>query len=606
MRFTDLKKRNDAVEVSADSRDRTDAIANTVCIQDGRRGFRFAHPVQIVVARRADEVVPALHTIETAVTQHRRYAAGFISYEAAAAYDLAVHQPAPDLPLLWFGLYAQAEPIHDWQSLISNEFAPDAYTVGPWQPALSRADYERAVARIKDYLARGHSYQVNYTFPLHADFDGDPWALFTHLATAQQAEYAAFINTGRFVIGSASPELFFQLDGHRLSAKPMKGTAMRGRTLAEDEACIAGLRQSEKNRAENLMVVDLIRNDMGRVAQVGSVAVPRLFEVERYPTLLQMTSTVTARTTTSVTEILARMFPCASITGAPKVRTMEIIRELEPQPRGVYTGAIGFIGPDRQARFSVAIRTVLVDRERRQAGYGVGSGLVWDSDTASEYEECRLKARVLTTPRPWFQLLEALLWEPDSGYFLWAEHWARLADTAVYFNVPLDRVAIEAGLANRALTLNQASKVRLRINLNGAFSLEVEPLERGVLPQPVRVGLAREPVDSGMIWLYHKTTRREIYDAARATRPDCDEVILWNERGELTEACTANVVLEDRAGDWVTPPVMSGLLAGTFRGKLLTIGRIRERVLTRADLAEARGLYLINAVRKWQETVLIS
>ncbi|HOW76910.1 MAG TPA: bifunctional anthranilate synthase component I family protein/class IV aminotransferase [Candidatus Competibacteraceae bacterium] len=410
---------------------------------------------------------------------------------------------------------------------------------------------------------------------------------------------------GRFVIGSASPELFFQLDGERLTAKPMKGTAPRGRTLAEDTAQIASLRQSEKNRAENLMIVDMIRNDLGRVAQIGSVAVPQLFAVERYPTLLQMTSTVTARTQASVAEILTQMFPCASITGAPKVRTMQIIRELEPYPRGVYTGAIGLIGPDRQAQFSVAIRTVLIDQHRQQARYGVGSGLVWDSDAADEYAECRLKARVLTTPRPSFQLLEALLWEPNSGYFLLAAHLERLMETAAYFGVPLDRLAIEASLADQALTLKEASKIRLRVDLDGRFTLEAEPLARGALPQPVRVGLAREPVDSGYLWLYHKTTRREVYAAARASRLDCDEVILWNERGELTEAGTANLVL-DLAGDWVTPPVQSGLLAGTFRGALLAQGRIRERVLTCADLGQARGIYLINAVRQWQSAILMA
>lgn len=553
---------------------------------------------------RTDEVVPALLAIEAAVTQHRQYAAGFISYEAAGAYDLAVHAPMPDLPLLWFGLYEQAEPVNDWSSLLSNEVLPAAGPVGHWQPMLSRTDYEQAVWRIKEYFGRGHSYQVNYTFPLQATFAGDPWALFATLAAAQQAEYAAFIDTGRFVIGSASPELFFQLDGDRLSAKPMKGTDCRGRTLAEDEAHIARLRQSEKNRAENLMIVDMIRNDMGRVAQIGSVMVPRRFEVERYPTLLQMTSTVTARSSASLVEILARMFPCASITGAPKVRTMAIIRELEPRPRGVYTGAIGFIGPDRQARFSVAIRTVLADRERQQASYSVGSGLVWDSDPVGEYEECLLKAQALTTPRPSFQLLEALLWEPDRGYFLREEHLARLTDTAVYFGVPLDRPAIESQLADLALTLSAASKIRLRVYQDGAFKLEVESLTQGALPSPVRVGLAREPVHSSTIWLYHKTTRREMYDAARTARPDCDEVILWNERGELTEACTANIVLE-MTGDWVTPPVMSGLLAGVFRGALLTDGRIRERILTRADVCRAQGIYLVNAVRRWQKATFI-
>ena len=571
-------------------------MSDTVFIQEGSRGLRFASPGRIVAAMRPDEVVPALRVIETAVTQHRHHAAGFIGYEAAAAHGLTVHAPVPDLPLLWFGLYEKVSVIETGASEFLNPSPSAAYATGPWQPAIGRAAYETVVSRVKDYLARGHTYQVNYTFPLRAAFDGEPLAFLADLAAAQRTEYAAFIDAGRFAICSASPELFFQLDGERLTAKPMKGTAARGCTLAEDEARSAELRQSEKNRAENLMIVDMLRNDLGRIARVGSVTVPRLFEVERYPTLLQMTSTVTARTDASVAEILASLFPCASITGAPKVRSMEIIRELEPRPRGVYTGAIGFIGPERQARFSVAIRTVLIDRERRRATYGVGGGLVWDSDAGGEYEECLLKARVLTARRPSFQLLESLLWEPGNGYFLLEAHLARLADTAVYFNVPLDRSAIEVRLTELASTLSEASKIRLRVKPDGAFVVATEPLAQGTPPQPTRVGLAKTPVDSGAIWLYHKTTRRELYDAARASRPDCDEVILWNERGELTEASMANVVLELGDG-WVTPPVTSGLLAGTFRNWLLATGQIRERVLTRADLRAARRVALINSVR---------
>ncbi len=576
----------------------------TAFIQEGSRGLRFASPARIVVAMQPDDVVPALQAIEAAVNQHHQYAAGFISYEAAAAYGLAVHAPLPDLPLLWFGLYEKVEVIEDWAAGIANPPSPTSYTVGQWQAALDRAAYATVVHRIRDYLACGHSYQVNYTFPLQASFDGEPSALFADLAAAQQGKHAAFIDTGWFAICSASPELFFRLDGERLTTKPMKGTAARGHTLVEDEARIAGLRQSEKNRAENLMIVDMLRNDLGRVAQVGSVTVPQLFEVERYPTLLQMTSTVTARTQASVVEILASLFPCASITGAPKVRTMQIIRELEPRPRGVYTGAIGFIGPGRRARFNVAIRTVLVDRERRQAIYGVGGGLVWDSDAGGEYEECLLKARVLTTRRPSFQLLESLLWEPDNGYFLLEAHLARLADTAVYFNVPLDQSAIKRRLTELASMLREPVKIRLRISLDGVFAVEAAPLTQGVLSRPARVGLARAPVDSDTVWLYHKTTRRELYDAARASRPDCDEVVLWNERGELTEASTANVAL-DLDGEWFTPPVTSGLLAGTFRNGLLATGQIRERILTPADLRAARRIALINSVRKWRAAILV-
>jgi para-aminobenzoate synthetase / 4-amino-4-deoxychorismate lyase len=574
-------------------------------VQDGARGLRFITPTRVVVAKRPDEVIPALHVVEAAVDRQHCHAVGFIAYEAAAACDLAVHAPPPDWPLLWFGLYETVAIFDDWAANLADGSSPAAYTVGAWQPTLDRAAHERAVERIKDYLVRGHTYQVNHTFPLRASFTGDPWAFFLDLAAAQQGQYAAFIDTGPLAICSASPELFFRLDGDRLTARPMKGTAPRGRTLAEDESRIAELRRSEKNRAENLMIVDMIRNDLGRVAEIGSVAVPRLFEVERYPTLLQMTSTVTARTQASVAEILAHIFPCASITGAPKVRTMEIIRELEPQPRGIYTGAIGFIAPGRRAQFNVAIRTVLIDRERQQASYGVGSGLVWDSDAATEYAECVLKARVLTERRPSFQLLEALLWEPDSGYFLLAAHLERLANTAVYFQVPLDRPAIEACLTEQARTLTEPGKIRLRVALDGRFTVEVESLARDAGPRPNRVGLAREPVDSNTIWLYHKTTQREVYAAARASRPDCDEVILWNERGELTEASTANLVL-DLNGAWVTPPVTSGLLAGTFREWLLATGQIREQVLTRVDLRQARRIALVNSVRRWGEAVLVS
>ncbi len=579
-------------------------MPSIVVIQAEGRWLRFSAPARVVTAMRPDEVVPALQAIETAVDQCRLHAVGFIAYEAAAAYGLAVHAPLPDLPLLWFGLYEGVEATATWIPDLAHASASASCSVGPWRPAIGRATYETVVGRVKDYLARGHSYQVNYTFPLRAAFDGEPLSFFADLVAAQATEYAAFIDTGRFAVCSISPELFFRLDGERLTAKPMKGTAARGRTLAEDEGRISALRQSEKNRAENLMIVDMLRNDLGRVARVGSVTVPRLFEVERYPTLLQMTSTVTARTGASVVEILANLFPCASITGAPKVRSMEIIRELEPQPRGVYTGAIGCIGPGRQARFSVAIRTALIDRERRQATYGVGGGLVWDSDPGDEYEECLLKARVLTTRRPTFQLLETLLWEPGSGYFLLAAHLARLADSAVYFNVPFDRSAIEARLTELALTLREASKIRLLVKLDGAFTVETALLAQGALPGPARVGLARTPVDSSTIWLYHKTTRRELYDAARASRPDCDEVILWNERGELTEASTANVAL-DLDGEWVTPPVTSGLLAGAFRGWLLAVGQIRERVLTLADLHAARRIVLINSVRKWRAATLV-
>lgn len=571
-----------------------------VVIQDGPHWLAFEEPVRVVCVQEAAAVLAALREAETAVSTQNLYAAGFLTYEASAAFGLDVHPAlADDPPLLWFGLYEQPRRLNRLEPADSG-----AYRLGEWRPALEPGAYQSRIEQIKTQIAAGNTYQVNYTFPLHTSFQGDPWALFVDLAAAQRGGYAAYVDTGRHVVCSASPELFFRLDGDVLTSMPMKGTAVRGLTLAEDEANMAWLRQSEKNRAENVMIVDMIRNDMGRVAALGSVTVPRLFDVSRYPTVLQMTSTVTARTRSSLSEIFRAMFPCASITGAPKVCTMQIIKELEPQPRGVYTGAIGFISPEGRAQFNVAIRTVTVDREQETAVYGVGSGVVWDSEAEAEYEECLLKAKVLGEKRPSFALLESLLWTPEAGYSLLERHVDRLRQSAAYFGIGVGETAVVDCLLAFAQSLTEASKVRLTVD-SGQFTVDglqltvsSEPLAAGVgqLKEPIRVGLAAEPVSSGEVFLYHKTTRREVYAQALASRPDCDDVILWNERGEVTEASSSNIVVE-MAGALLTPPVSCGLLAGTLREEMLANGRLREQILTKEDLYRADAIYLINSVR---------
>jgi para-aminobenzoate synthetase / 4-amino-4-deoxychorismate lyase len=572
-----------------------------VILQQGERWLRLANPRQIWMAHHPDEVLEVWQAVETAVsatTNQPCYAAGYISYEAAAALDLATHPPGPnDPPLVWFGLYDQITQIAPPGAGIGT------YHLGQWQPALSLTAYQTAVAHIKTYIAQGATYQVNFTFPLHTSFQGDPWTLFTDLATAQRAAYMAYIDTGRHVICSASPELFFSRRGESLLARPMKGTAPRGLTLAQDQAQIAWLHQSPKNRAENVMIVDMLRNDMGRIARLGSVQVPHLFAVERYPTLLQMTSTVTAESTAPLPDLLQAMFPCASITGAPKIRTMQIIRELEPAARGVYTGAIGLVGPE-QIQFNVAIRTVVVDREQQTAVYGVGSGIVWDSDPVAEYEECRLKTQVLTRRQPPFALLETLLWSPEAGYFLLERHLTRLAASAVYFQYPLHLPDVRQQLTALAAGLTRPMKVRLQLTAQGQVRVEAVDLAGGANAAPLRLGLAAESVTSDTLWLYHKTTQRQLYEAARAARPDCDEVLLWNERGELTEATTANLVLE-LDGELVTPAADSGLLPGTFRAELLDRGEIVERIVPVAALRQATAVYLINSVRRWQPAIYI-
>ncbi|KAA3659768.1 MAG: aminodeoxychorismate synthase component I [Chloroflexi bacterium] len=581
-------------------------MTNSVFLQVGSEWWLFRDPVRIITAVSPQDVLPALTEIETAVNQHNFYAAGYLSYEASAAFDLKTH-PLTEMPLLWFGLYEEVSAVSGQLSALSPQpsvLSPQSSVLPNWQPSITQAAYDASISRIKEYIAWGHTYQVNYTMPLRTKFEDDAYAYFLDITAAQQGQYGAYLDLGSHVICSASPELFFTLDGTTIQSKPMKGTVGRGRTLIEDRQNMAWLKHSEKNRAENVMIVDMIRNDIGRVSHVGSVHVPRLFDVERYATVLQMTSTVAAMTDASFAEIMAHMFPCASITGAPKVRTMEIINELEPHPRGIYTGSIGYLAPGRKAQFNVAIRTVVIDRETDAAVYGVGGGIVWDSEAGDEYEECRVKARVLTEKRPSFDLLDALLWEPENGYFLLEHHMNRLLSSAEYFNVPIVPDQLEMLLTEFAATLSEPAKVRVQLKLNGVASIEAVPLAAGDKPEPVRVGLAKEPVDANSIWLYHKTTRRQVYTNALASRPDCDDVLLWNERGELTETSSSNIVLKLEE-ELVTPPISSGLLSGTLRESLLQNGRITERILTLDDLKRCEQIYLINSVRKWKTAVLV-
>jgi len=501
---------------------------------------------------------------------------------------------------LWFGLYDRAEPLADLPQL-DRSFDP----IGPWSPTVTWPEYARAVNTIRDHIADGRTYQVNYTYRLRAPFSGDPWSFFVTLARKQPLGYAAYLDIGSHVICSASPELFFRLNGRTLLSKPMKGTTPRGKTLNDDRAQLAGLQQSEKNRAENVMIVDMIRNDLGRIAEIGSVQVPQLFEIERYPTVLHMTSTVTAQTVASFTQIMSALFPCASITGAPKVSTMKFIADLETTPRGVYTGAIGYLAPDRIAQFNVAIRTVTIDREAQRAEYGVGGGIVWDSEAADEYRECEIKTRVLSSSLIEFELLEALLWSPAEGYFLIDRHVVRLIDTADYFGFPFDRAMLIDRLEEVCRSLPAVDhKVRVALNRSGELSITAAKLSD--VPRPVvqRVTLARNPIDSGDVFLYHKTSRRMVYDRAHAEQPACDDVILWNERGEVTESCSANVVI-DLNGELITPPIESGLLGGTFRAELLAQGQIVEHVITIEMLRAAPRMWLINSVRKWMDVTLI-
>ena len=564
--------------------------------KDGaRRWLEFIRPEHILATNHLGEVVGLLDKVDRAA-KDGLHAVGFVSYEAAPAFDAAlhVHPPGP-LPLVWFGLFREAR-----------EVVPPVYASAkaPFDGdiMLDEAAYAAAVAAIKREIAAGATYQVNFTLRLRGPAPTDALAAFWQLDSAQLAAGAGFIETPEFAVCSASPELFFRLEENRIVCQPMKGTAPRGRWVEEDDHLGAQLQASEKNRAENVMVVDMVRNDLGHIAEPGSIETSSLFDVQRLPTLWQMTSMVVARTSASLPDIFAALFPSASVTGAPKVQTMGIIRSLETEPRGVYTGAIGYAGPGRRARFNVAIRTLEIDKKAGRADYGIGSGIVWDSEAGREFEECCTKALVLIEPLEPFDLLTTIRWEPDSGYVLLSRHIERLKGSARYFGFTFDDKELQEQLAKVAETLPPSPhRIRILLAPTGTLTINHQPL---TLPHsPFSLALASGPVSSQDRWLFHKTTRRARYEAFRAEHRDRDDVILWNERGEITESTIANVAVRID-GRWITPAVACGLLPGVQRAELLARGEIHEGVISVEDLKKAKEIALFNALRGWMPAVM--
>lgn len=555
---------------------------------------RYERPSAVFAAHRHDEVPQILACLEDEVERSGLHAAGFLAYEAGRAFDAAMPaaSSAP-FPLAWFGLFDPPMPA----ALDAADFAPSL----AWTSELDGNTHAAALGRIRNHLSAGETYQVNFTHRLRAPFVGNPWALFCRLASGQPSPHCAYVDIGRFAVCCASPEMFFARAGASVVSRPMKGTAPRGRWCGEDLDMAGRLARSEKERAENVMIVDMVRNDLGRVCLPGSVRVPELFRAERYPTLWQLTSLVEGRTDEPTSRVMAALFPAASITGAPKVRTMRLIDELEVSPRRIYTGTIGVMLPGRRARFNVAIRTVLVDRVTGKAEYGVGGGIVWDSDPGSEYRETLLKARVLDAPAPEFSLLETMRWRRGEGVYLLEEHLGRLSDSAQYHGFDLDPDAVRNELLKAVREAEENEGVlRLTVDRRGALRVERRPVPASA---PCRVALARTPVDSRDPFLYHKTTRRGVYERARAEVSGVEDVLLVNERGEVTESTIANLVVE-LGGELLTPPLDSGLLPGTLRGVLLRGGRIREQVVAKTDLPRCTRLWLVNSVRGWREAAL--
>ena len=561
----------------------------------------FTAPVEIIVANDPAEVSAAFDRLRSA-SARGLWAAGFAAFEAGYALEdrLAARFRRPGSPLLWFGLFERR------QSLTSDQVL--ALTAGRaaitnWGPRIAEADFRSAFDRAKALIAAGDVYQVNLTFPADISYDGHPLALYGRLRQAQRAPYGAVINTGNDWHLSLSPELFFTLAGGVLTARPMKGTVARFPQPAPDRAAARALAADAKNRAENLMIVDLLRNDLSRVSEAGSVAVPKLFEVETYPTLHTMTSTVTAKLQRGLhpIDVFRAIFPCGSVTGAPKIRAMEVIADLEPAPRGVYTGSIGFIAPDGDAQFNVAIRT-LSSTANGQAVIGLGAGIVADSEASAEWTECLAKGAFLDrTDHPVFDLFETMRWEPREGMLRLDRHIARLKASARYHGFPLNSHLIGNLLQQSVAGYPGALRIRLMLSASGELAVHASPAPVNP-PDPVPVALTALPLRPTDPRLAHKTTNRAFYDDARRSS-GAFEVLFVAPDGQLTEGSFTNIFVE-RDGRLLTPPIDAGLLPGVLRAELLATGRAIESRLTAADLSH--DVFIGNSLRGLLRARLVS
>lgn len=537
----------------------------------------FAAPRQVIGADGPDEVPAALAAAQAALAQGR-HVAGWLGYALGYALEPRLIHHAPKHPLLRLGVFDApgTAPARTGR----------AYA-GPLTPEWDAGAYGLRFAAVKDYIAAGDIYQANLSFRARFAFLGDARALYEQLRKASGAPHCAFVDDGVRQIVSLSPELFFDVcaDG-RLTTRPMKGTASRG---GDDDSERARLSASAKDRAENLMIVDLIRNDLSRIAQGGSVAVSDLYKVETYPTLHTMVSTVTAqkRADAGVADILRALFPCGSVTGAPKIRAMEILRALESSPRGAYCGAVGHFAPDGSARFNVAIRTLTIMGNRGELG--IGGGVVQDSREDSEYAECLLKARFFERDRRPLELIETLKW--DSAFVRLDRHFARMEASARILGLAFDSCAARIALHHAVTGKADAQRVRLTLNEQGdhaavAYELAANPPHWSYAISPART-------DSADLLLRHKTSWRELYED-EVKRLRTDEVVFCNERGEVTEGARSNIFVE-RDGVLLTPPISAGVLGGCLRAELIEQGRACEAVLTPGDLKG--GFYFGNSLR---------
>jgi para-aminobenzoate synthetase/4-amino-4-deoxychorismate lyase len=576
--------------------------------RDNYRSFLFDSIVDVITFEPSCSVDSFFRRLE-GYLDRGYWLCGFFSYEFGYYLEdcfLPFRKHCLDYPLVWLGISKSPKIINHRVYLPNfNTKENSNYRIKNIRANITPQEYNAAIKKIKGYLEKGLTYQVNFTFKFKFEFEGDVLDLYLNLRRAQPTSYMAFINIGRIWFLSFSPELFFRIKGNLITTKPMKGTARRGRFPEEDEEIKLACYRDEKTRAENLMIVDLLRNDLGRIAKEGGVRVKDLFSLERYRTLHQMTSTIEAilRNRIKLKEIISSLFPSGSVTGAPKIRTMQIIRELEKEERGIYTGMIGYISPQREACFNVAIRTIALSSSN--AELGIGGGVVYDSIDRKEYREAHLKAHFLVKKYPCFSLIESIRWQKQ--YFLLDLHLQRLKKSCIYFGIPYDLAEIKERLfqLQDAFSKDMVYKVRLELDMEGRLSLEYAPLEE--LALPLKVKISSKKTDPHNIYLYHKTTHRNFYDGERriAQQEGFFEVIFTNLYNQLTEGSITNIFLLINHKLY-TPPITCGLLGGVLRESLIRENKVIEKVLFLSDLYRAEKVFLGNSVRGLLEAVVSS
>lgn len=572
----------------------------------------FQKPREIVTCTRLDDVAACLARLEAAQAEGL-HAAGYLAYELGFAFEEKLRRRFRETgePLLWFGLYDAPERLSPdaARALLSDTAGDGVAATGPLDFDMDRSAYDAAFGQVREHLARGDIYQVNLTMRARFVHQGAPERLFLDLLRRQPVEFAAYLRLEDRTVLSLSPELFLERRGTRLTTRPMKGTAPRGRYPSEDGRLARELASDPKQRSENIMIVDLMRNDLSRIAEAGTVRVTSLCEVERYQSLHQMTSTVEATVPADqgFAAVIENLFPCGSITGAPKLSAMQTAHDLETGPRGVYTGSIGYLAPGGDFRFNVAIRT-LVLRKDGSGEAGAGSGVVFDSGAAPEYDECALKLKFLSEAVPEFELIETMAHDPMDGYLLLDRHLRRLQQSAGYFGFSFDENAIRSALLGAAATFTGAQRVRLLLSSQGNVSVTATDLSPVDGTTVFNLVMASEKTHSGDRFLYHKTTNRAFYDDTRMryqAETGCQEVLFENENGYLTEGSYMTLFLR-KDGRLLTPALRHGLLPGTFRAGLLERGLAVEADLTRDDLLTADEILVGNSVRGLVRARLIS